>query len=94
MSKPFAVLVAHRIKQCNDGELTQRAFDLFNRWSNLSSSKHVCLEDVAWVAAVLAKAVKAAGIDLMAKHEVKDENGARVVNAVASDGVKLADGAG
>lgn len=94
MSQPFSYLVSKRIAQRTDGELTQTAFDMFNRWAMLSSDKKVSLDEVAWVAALLVKAVKSAGIDLLQKHETQDENGARVVGIVASDGVKLADGAG
>lgn len=94
MSQPFAYLVSQRIAQRSDGELTETAFNMFNRWAMLSSDKRVSLDEVAWVAALVVKAVKSAGIDLLQKHEIQDENGARVVGIVASDGVKLADGAG
>ena len=94
MSQPFAHLVSKRVAQRSDAELTQTAFDMFNRWAMLSSDKRVPLDEVAWVAALLVKAVKSAGIDLLHKQETRDENGARVVGVVASDGVKLADGAG
>lgn len=94
MSEPFASLVSKRVALRSDAELTQTAFDMFNRWAMLSSDKRVPLDEVAWVGALLVKAVKSAGIDLLQKHETRDENGARVVGIVASDGVKLADGAG
>lgn len=94
MSQPFAQLVSQRIAMRNDGELTEQAFGVFNRWAMLSSDKRVSLDEVAWVAALLVKACRSAGIDLLQKHETQDENGARVVGVVASDGVKLADGTG
>jgi hypothetical protein len=80
--------------QRTDKELTELAFEKFTRWAMLSSDKMVSLDEVAWVAALLVKAVKSAGIDLLHRTESQDENGARVVGVVASDGVKLADGAG
>lgn len=92
MSIPFAQLVGQRAQQFEDAELTERAFNAFNRWSMQSSSKLVSLDEVAWVGALLVKAVKAAGIDLL-KTETRDASGARVVGIVASDGVKVADGA-
>lgn len=94
MSQPFAHLVSKRVALRSDGELTEQAFAMFNRWAGLSSDKMVPLDQVAWVAALLVKGVRSAGIDLLHKHETRDENGARVVGVVASDGVKLADGAG
>lgn len=93
MSQPFAQLVGTRAAQFEDAELTERAFKTFNRWSLLSSAKLVSLDEVAWVGALLVKAMKQAGVDIQ-KHETFDANGARVVGVVASDGVKVADGAG
>jgi hypothetical protein len=93
VSQPFAQLVGTRAAQFEDSELTEHAFKAFNRWSLLSSSKLVSLDEVAWVGALLVKAMKSAGVDIM-KHETRDENGARVVGVVASDGVKLVDGVG
>lgn len=93
MSKPFAQVVAERAELFEDAELTERAFAKFNRWSLLSSDKLVSLDEVAWVGALMVKAFKHAGIDIQ-KHETTDENGARVVGVVASDGVKVADGVG
>lgn len=93
MSQPFAIVVGQRAEQFTDAELTERAFGVFNRWSLLSTAKLVSLDEVAWVGALLVKAMKTAGIDLQ-KHETRDENGARVVGVVASDGVNVADGAG
>jgi hypothetical protein len=92
VSQPFAQLVGTRAEQFEDSELTERAFKAFNRWSLLSSAKLVSLDEVAWVGALLVKAMKSAGVDIQ-KHETRDENGARVVGVVASDGVKVADGA-
>jgi hypothetical protein len=92
MSIPFAQLVGQRAKQRTDQELTELAFSKFTRWALMSSDKMVSLDEVAWVGALLVKAVKSAGIDLL-KNETRDENGARVVGVVASDGVKVADGA-
>lgn len=92
MSQPFAQLCARRATELGDAELTERAFTLFNRWAMLSSSKHVSLDEVAWAGALLLKALKSANIDVF-KTETTDENGARVVGVVASDGVKVADGA-
>lgn len=94
MSQPFAYVVSQRIAQRSDKELTEIAFDKFSRWALLSSDKMVSLDEVAWIGALVVKAVKSAGIDLLQQHETQDENGARVVGVVASDGVKLADGAG
>lgn len=94
MSQPFAQLVGRRAQQFSDTELTERAFGAFDRWSLLSTDKHVSLDEVAWVGALLVKAMKSAGIDILAKSETVDENGARVVGVVASDGVRVADGAG
>lgn len=93
MSQPFAALVAQRAQQFEDAELGERAFAAFNRWSLLSTSKLVSLDEVAWVGALMVKAFKKAGLDIQ-KHETRDENGARVIGIVASDGVKVADGAG
>jgi hypothetical protein len=92
MSQPFAMLVAKRAEQFSDAELGERAFGAFNRWSMLSSDKQVSLDEVAWVGALMVKAFKAAGLDIN-KHETRDENGARVVGVVASDGVRVKDGA-
>lgn len=92
MSQPFAQLVGRRAQQYEDAELTERAFGAFSRWSLLSTDKHVSLDEVAWVGALLVKAMKQAGVDIQ-KHETRDENGARVVGVVASDGVRLTDGA-
>lgn len=94
MSKPFAMLVSELVAKREDGELMEHSFKLFSKWAMLSSSKHVPLEEVAWAAALMVKSAKSAGIDLMAKHETRDANGARVVGIVASDGVSVADGAG
>lgn len=94
MSQPFAHLVSKRVALRSDKELTETAFEMFNRWAGLSTDKRVSLDEVAWVAALLVKAVKGAGIDLLHRTETQDENGARVVGVVVSDGVKLADGAG
>jgi hypothetical protein len=94
VSQPFAQLVSKRVALRSDAELTETAFEMFNRWSMLSTDKRVPLDEVAWVAALLVKAVRSSGIDLLHKNETRDENGARVVGVVASDGVKLADGAG
>lgn len=93
MSQPFAQLVGTRAATFTDAEIAERAFAKFNRWSLLSSDKHVSLDEVAWVGALLVKAMKQAGVDILAKSETKDENGARVVGVVASDGVRLTDGA-
>lgn len=93
MSQPFAVVVGQRAKQYSDAELSERAFSAFNRWALLSASKMVSLDEVSWIGAVFVKAMKAVGHDLL-KNETRDENGARVVGIVASDGVKVADGAG
>jgi hypothetical protein len=92
MSLPFAALCAQRSTQLTDAELTEHAFRTFNRWAMLSSSKLVSLDEVAWAGALLLKAMKSAGIDIM-KVETRDENGARVVGVVASDGVNVKDGA-
>jgi hypothetical protein len=92
MSQPFAATVAKLVAQRSDQELADEAFARFNRWSMLSSDKHVSLDEVAWIGALLVKAYKHAGVDIH-KTETRDENGARVVGVVASDGVKLADGA-
>lgn len=92
MSKPFAQVVAERAELFEDAELTERAFSKFNRWSMLSTDKFVSLDEVAWIGAVLLKGLKAAGMG-MQKHETVDENGARVVGVVASDGVRMTDGA-
>lgn len=94
MSQPFAQLVGARARQYEDAELTEKAFAAFNRWALLSTGKLVSLDEVAWVGALLVKAMKQAGVDILAKTETKDANGARVVGVVASDGVKVADGAG
>lgn len=94
MSKPFAQLCAERATQREDAELSEIAFSHFNRWALLSSSKLVSLDEVAWVGALLVKAMKSAGVDILAKCETRDANGARVVGIVASDGVRVADGAG
>lgn len=94
MSKPFAALVSDLVHKRTDGELMEHSFNLFSKWAMLSSSKQVSLEEVAWVGALLVKSAKSAGVDLMAKHETRDVNGARVVGIVASDGVSVADGAG
>lgn len=93
MSQPFAQLVGRRAEQRTDSELTEEAFARLNRWALLSADKLVSLDDVAWVAAMVARAFKSAGLDLL-KHETRDENGSRVVGVVASDGVKVQDGAG
>lgn len=95
MSQPFAQVVAKRAAERTDAELTEEAFSRFNSWSMLSSGKLVSLDEVAWVGALLMKAFKNAGLDTgLMKHETRDENGARVVGVVASDGVNVADGAG
>lgn len=94
MSQPFAMLVAQRVKQFTDQELADRSFELFNQWAMQSTDKQVSLDQVGWIGAFLVKAAKSAGIDLLAKHETRDENGARVVSIVATDGVAVADGAG
>ena len=94
MSQPFSQLDRTRMSLRTDEQLVETAFEQFNRWALLSSDKLVPLEQVAWVAALLCKSVKSAGIDLLQRNETRDENGARVVGVVASDGVKLADGAG
>jgi hypothetical protein len=93
VSQPFAQLVGRRADQRTDAELTEEAFNRFNRWSLMSSDKLVSLDEVAWVGALLLKAMKSVGVDIMKKHEARDENGARVVGIVASDGVRVADGA-
>lgn len=93
MSQPFAKLVADLVAKQTDQQLTENAFAAFNRWALLSADKRVSLTDVAWPAALMVKALKASGIDLM-KTETRDENGARVVGITASDGVRVADGAG
>lgn len=92
MSQPFAQLVGKRATQFTDQELTERAFTAFNRWSLLSTNQRVTLDEVAWVGALLVKAMKTAGIDIQ-KHETVDVNGSRVVGVVASDGVSVRDGA-
>jgi len=92
MSLPFAALCAQRSQQLTDAELTEHAFERFNRWAMQSSGKLVSLDEVAWAGALLLKAMKAAGVDIM-KVETRDENGARVVGVVASDGVNVKDGA-
>jgi hypothetical protein len=92
MSLPFAVLCAQRSTQLTDAELTERAFKTFNRWSMQSSGKLVSLDEVAWCGALLLKALKQSGIDVF-KNETVDENGARVLGVVASDGVRVQDGA-
>lgn len=92
MSQPFAQLVGTRADQFTDAELSEKAFAAFNRWSLLSTSKLVSLDEVAWVGALMVKAFKAAGVDIQ-KHETRDENGARVVGVVASDRVSVKDGA-
>lgn len=92
MSLPFAQLVGQRAEQFSDAELGERAFGAFNRWSLLSTDKHVSLDEVAWVGALMVKAFKASGVDIN-KHETRDANGARVVGVVASDGVRVQDGA-
>jgi hypothetical protein len=94
VSQPFAHLVSKRVALRSDKELTEVAFEKFNRWAGLSSDKMVPLDEVAWVAALMVKAVRSAGIDLLHRHETRDENGARVVGVVASDGVDLSDNAG
>lgn len=94
MSQPFSQLVSKRIALRTNEDLVEQAFAMFNRWAVMSSDKHVSLDEVAWVAALLCKSVKQAGVDLLHRQETRDENGARVVGVVASDGVKLADGAG
>lgn len=93
MSLPFAQLVGQRAETYEDSELSERAFEKFYCWSMLSSDKLVSLDEVAWVGALLVKAMKVAGVGIQ-KHETTDENGARVVGVVASDGVKVADGVG
>lgn len=92
MSAPFAQLCGQRANQLTDAELTEHAFERFNRWALLSSGKLVSLDEVAWVGALLLKAMKQSGVDVF-KVETRDENGARVVGVVASDGVSVADGA-
>lgn len=92
MSQPFAQLVAQRIKQRTDSELAELAFAKLDRWAMMSSDKLVSLDEVAWVGALLCAAVKSTGIDLL-KAETRDESGARVVGVVASDSVKVSDGA-
>lgn len=92
MSAPFAMLCGKRASQFDDKEIAERAFKAFNRWALLSSDKHVSLDEVAWVGAMLVKAMKAAGTDIL-KTETRDANGARVVGLVASDGVLVKDGA-
>jgi hypothetical protein len=93
MSIPFAQLCAQRAAQLTDSELTEQAFKRFNRWAVMSSGKLVSLDEVAWAGALLLKAMKVAGIDIM-KAETTDENGARVVGVVASDRVNVKDAAG
>lgn len=92
MSQPFAMLCGKRAAQFEDKEISERAFKVFNRWALLSSDKHVSLDEVAWVGALMVKAFKQAGTDIT-KTETRDANGARVVGLVASDGLKVADGA-
>lgn len=95
MSQPFAQLVARRAEQFCDSELTEEAFKRLARWSMMSGAKLVSLDDVAWIGALILKGCKSAGIDCgLAKSETRDENGSRVVGVVASDGVRVADGAG
>jgi hypothetical protein len=92
MSLPFAALCAQRSQQLTDAELTERAFKNFSRWAMQSSGKLVSLDEVAWAGALLLKAMKGAGLDVF-KAETTDANGARVVGVVASDGVRVQDGA-
>jgi hypothetical protein len=92
MSVPFAQLCGQRAQQLTDQELTEEAFKRFSKWAMQSSSKLVSLDEVAWAGALLLKAMKTAGIDIM-KTETRDENGARVVGVVASDRVNVKDGA-
>lgn len=94
MSQPFSQLVSKRIALRTDAELVENAFAKFNRWALMSSDKMVSLDEVAWVAALLCKSVKSAGVDLLQRNETQDENGARVVGVVADDGIRVADGAG
>jgi len=94
MSQPFAQLVGKLVKQRTDQEIVDEAFARFNRWAMLSSGKMVSLHEVAWIGALMCKGLDAAGLNPLAKHEARDENGCRVVGIVADDGVKIRDGAG
>ena len=92
MSTPFAQLCGQRAATFTDNEAVEEAFKRLNRWALLSSSRQVALDEVAWIGALLVKSFKASGLEVF-KTETRDANGARVVGVVASDGVKVADGA-
>lgn len=95
MSAPFISVIHKRAAERTDTELQEEAFSRLTRWAMLSSGKQVSLDEVAWIGALLYKAVKGTGLfDGVNKHETRDANGARVVGIVASDGVNVADGAG
>lgn len=95
MSAPFIQVIKKRAEQRTPQELQDEAFGRLNKWAMLSGSKHVSLDEVAWLGALLFAAVKGTGLfDGMQKTETRDANGARVVGVTASDGVSVADGAG
>lgn len=95
MSQPFAQLVGKLVKQRTDQEITEEAFKCFNTWALMSTRKLVSLDEVAWVGALMMKALQSGGMDTgLTRHEMRDANGARVVGVVADDGVQIRDGAG
>jgi hypothetical protein len=92
--KPFAVLVRERM---ND---PKRAVDetmmRLERWRNLSGSKTVTLDEVAWMGAIFALGGIEAGKQTQEtfSEEAKIDNGSRVVSMTATDASTTVDRAG
>jgi hypothetical protein len=94
VTAPFIQVISKRAEQFTDQELQEQAFSRLSQWAMISSGKHVSLDEVAWVGALLYKALKNTGLFPMRHIERRDETGARVVEVTASDGVRMSDGAG
>lgn len=83
MSKPFAKLLAERSR--NPEAVVREAASRMLRWSNLSSSAQVSLDEVAWLGAVMYLAGIQAAIDGSAEPDASVSREGNVVTVVAGD---------
>lgn len=94
MSQPFIARVQQLMAQRTDTEIVKNALDVIHKYSIRSTSASVPLDDMAWLAAFIAKASEGARNEIMRRSTHLNPDGSRVINITADDSVKAADGAG
>lgn len=94
MSQPFIARVQQLMAQRTDTEIVKNALDVIQRHALRASNGNVPLDDMAWLAAFIAKASTGAKEEIMRRSMQQNEDGSRVITIVADDAATTADGAG